>query len=153
MKLTMSLITAVDVFMLQENIKDLVTDPNHLLWNRGLLQGKTFTPGFIMLPVTKISELILAWLFCSALPFVLLNGTARCTQHKREEHRCRVLVGPGPLHNPSSYCSTFHSDYLFIDCMTKTCHQIKYRWEDSLDNEIAHETLAAELWEIAPRNS
>lgn len=120
-------------FRKTQNLQRVVTDPNPLLW-----QGKTFALGFVLLPVPTAAFGLAVLLWASLLfHWMVQQGTHR---HKRNERWCWVLVGPGALHNPSSHCSTFHSDYLFIDCMTKTCNQIKYRWEDSLDNEIPSQT-------------
>lgn len=154
MKLAMSPIPCSGCFHASgkhENFKDLVTDLNHWLGNRELWQGKAFVQGFVLLPVPT-AAFGLAVLLCSSLllHWMVQQGAQR---HKSKGHRHWILAGPAALQNPSSFCSTFHSDYLFIDCMTKTCNQIKYRWEDSLDKEICYQTLAAKLCEIAPRNS
>lgn len=153
-KLTTALIPAMDVFMLQQNIKlQRPGDrPKSLALEQAVIPREDICPRFCAAASTHCCF----WLGCFALcfPFVLLNGSARrAHRHKRKEHQHWVLAGPGALHNPSSYCSTFHSVYLLIGCMTKTCNQKKYRWEGSLDNEIPCQIWAAKLREIAPCNS
>lgn len=149
----MSLVPAMDVFMLQENIKTSKTcdRPKSLAMEQVVIAREDICPGFC----GAASAHCCFWLgfFVLCFPFVLLNGSARHTQPQKKRASTPGIGGSWSPSSPSSYCSTFHSDDLFIDCMTKTCNLIKYRWEDSLDNEIPYQTLAAKLCEIAPCNS
>lgn len=60
-----------------------MTDPNHLLWNRQLSQGKTSAPGFVLLPVPT-AAFGLAVLLCASLLFywMVQQGAHKGTKEK-----------------------------------------------------------------------